>query len=381
VKDNERSSRDSPAVVVERLRYVPAGIIVAIVLLRLAIGWHFYREGTKKLAYDPTTGKTRVAFSAEPFLRQAVGPLASRIRSELPNLHEWERLLVVPRKAPMSAEELAKRNAWTSDYMKRRREAMAAEKPMPIEFPPDAPYFNWAERVSGDWEDVVAEFRELDGLNQEQKAAASAALEARRQQLADYLAGEENSFLDWQHELWRLGDWEAAPESTDLPFQAERIDEKRAETAGATAGWVAQVRDLERGLYDDLREIVTNEQATNSDFLEQVNGVLGDAKERNLRRVSVAVTCVVIGVGVCLLLGLFTRLAALGGIGFLAMVVATQPPWVAGANTEFFYYQLVEIAALLVLFASAAGRWAGLDFFIHSLVGAARSAPQNPRRG
>ena len=51
------------------------------------------------------------------------------------------------------------------------------------------------------------------------------------------------------------------------------------------------------------------------------------------------------------------------------MVMASQPPWVEGAKLDVFYYQLVEVAALVVLFASAAGRWAGLDFILRTLMG------------
>jgi hypothetical protein len=52
------------------------GSILALVLLRVAIGWHFYSEGTKKLAYDQGTGETRVAFSSESCFRTAGGPWA-----------------------------------------------------------------------------------------------------------------------------------------------------------------------------------------------------------------------------------------------------------------------------------------------------------------
>ena len=82
---------------------------------------------------------------------------------------------------------------------------------------------------------------------------------------------------------------------------------------------------------------------------------------------NLAVTGLTIGVGLCLLVGLFTRLASVAGAFFLLSVMATQPPWVAGANTQFFYYQLVEFAALLFLAAVAAGRVAGLDLFLHAL--------------
>jgi uncharacterized membrane protein YphA (DoxX/SURF4 family) len=68
-------------------------------------------------------------------------------------------------------------------------------------------------------------------------------------------------------------------------------------------------------------------------------------------------------VGGCLILGLFTRLASLAGAGFLAAIVATQPPFVAGAAPTI--YQMIELVGLLVLFASCAGRIAGLDVFLH----------------
>jgi uncharacterized membrane protein YphA (DoxX/SURF4 family) len=118
-----------------------------------------------------------------------------------------------------------------------------------------------------------------------------------------------------------------------------------------------------------LRSLLNAEQAGDPAVNAQVDSILADAADVKLHRMNVAVTGLIIGIGVCLVLGLFTRLASLAGILFLGAVMATQPPWVEGANTTVFYYQLVEIAGLVVLFASAAGRWAGLDFFIRAALG------------
>jgi uncharacterized membrane protein YphA (DoxX/SURF4 family) len=364
---------DEP-VTVRRMAAVPMSLIVAIVLLRLAAGWHFYREGTKKLTYDATTGETRVSFSAEPFLRQAVGPWAKWFKRDLPSFHDWEHLLVVPKRGPTTTADLAERSRWLADYNKRRTEAEKSEKPLPIEFPPDAPYAAWAKRIDDDWQDAAAAFQAIDGLSDEQRAAAANALYRRRQELADYLSSQENSFADWQHELWRLGSWEAAPEAAELPFQNARIVEKRGETTASSGGWIAEVRSLEAVLFDDLRKVLNAEQASNPEMVAAVNDALGDAQERDLHRRNVAITCLIIGVGACLLLGFCTRLAALGGIAFLCMVIATQPPWVPGAITTVFYYQLVEIFALGVLLVSGAGRWAGLDFFLRALWARRRAA-------
>jgi uncharacterized membrane protein YphA (DoxX/SURF4 family) len=187
--------------------------------------------------------------------------------------------------------------------------------------------------------------------------------------LANYLAGEAGAIAEWEHELFRLQQAEASAGAKEIPFETARIDEKRAETRAASNAWIAQVRDIERAYFNDLRGLLTPEQAANPTVVESVDDALADSTRRTIHRVDIAVTCVVIGVGVCLMLGLFTRLAAVAGIAFLVMVMASQPPWVEGAKLDVFYYQLVEAAALVVLLVSAAGRWAGLDFIIRALLG------------
>jgi len=80
---------------------------------------------------------------------------------------------------------------------------------------------------------------------------------------------------------------------------------------------------------------------------EQRDSALGDLvelslvtpKEKNLERINVAVTCLTLGVGICLLAGFCTRFASLAGATFLLSIMVTQPPWALGARTEFFYYQ------------------------------------------
>jgi uncharacterized membrane protein YphA (DoxX/SURF4 family) len=81
------------------------------------------------------------------------------------------------------------------------------------------------------------------------------------------------------------------------------------------------------------------------------------------------------------MLGLFTRVAAVVGALFLLSVMASQPPWVAGANAMFFYYQLVEFAALIYLAAIGAGQWAGLDFIIQGLWSRRQVTPKSSAQG
>lgn len=350
--------------------HLPLGLVVALVVLRLAIGWHFYREGTKKLEYNSETGVTTIAFSAEPFLRQAVGPVAEMVKEEMPSAYNWERYLAVPRQArPTTEEELDTRAKWEADYAARRKAAAAKKQPAPIEFPPYSPYYDWADRIQSSWRTAHDRFAIIPGLSEEQRKTAAEALDFRRQQLADYLSSQTDAIAEWEHELYRLGEMEKDSGSVSLPFLGTRIQEKTTETKAATGAWVAQVKAIEEGYLADLRGIVSDKQLEDAATAQALDEALADESVEKVNKINVVVTAVIIGSGVLLMLGLFTRVACIGAAGFLLSVIASQPPWVAGSQNPVFYYQLVEIAALAVLFAAAAGQYAGLDYFIRLFTG------------
>ena len=80
-------------------------------------------------------------------------------------------------------------------------------------------------------------------------------------------------------------------------------------------------------------------------------------------------------VGVLLILGLFTRLASLAGIGFVLLFYLCNPPFVGyfySIPTEGSYLivnkNLVEIGALLVILTTGSGQFAGLDRIVHALL-------------
>jgi thiosulfate dehydrogenase [quinone] large subunit len=80
-------------------------------------------------------------------------------------------------------------------------------------------------------------------------------------------------------------------------------------------------------------------------------------------------------VGLCLVLGLFTRIAALGGIVFILLFYFAAPPFVGyfySLPSEGSYLivnkNLVELCALLVILTTGSGRFAGLDRIVHGLL-------------
>ena len=81
-------------------------------------------------------------------------------------------------------------------------------------------------------------------------------------------------------------------------------------------------------------------------------------------------------VGLFLILGLFTRLASLAGIGFILMFYLAAPPLIGyfySIPSEGSYLiinkNLVELCALAVIFATGSGKFAGLDRIVHGLIG------------
>ena len=79
-------------------------------------------------------------------------------------------------------------------------------------------------------------------------------------------------------------------------------------------------------------------------------------------------------VGAFLILGLFTRLASLGGIAFILLFYLCNPPFVGyfySIPTEGSYLivnkNLVELCALVVILVTGSGLFAGLDRILHGL--------------
>ena len=79
-------------------------------------------------------------------------------------------------------------------------------------------------------------------------------------------------------------------------------------------------------------------------------------------------------VGAFLILGLFTRLASLAGIGLVLLFYLCNPPFVGyfySIPTEGSYLivnkNLVEVCALVVILVTGSGRFAGLDRILHGL--------------
>ncbi len=304
----------------------PLAAAFALLLLRLALGVHFFSEGVEKLS----------GFSSEGFLLAAKGPMAITYQSFASGEHDWRKLLAEPRKLP--AED----------------GAAPAHKP-------------WSDRVKADWETMRDDFVKQGKLDEAAAERAEATVKTSIARLDAYLTGQEDAIAEYRHELWKLAELKQDPAAGELPYVNDRIADATGSTRNTPKPWVSEVATIEADMAGELAVIVPPTAATAAALdpptpLDSVNTV---------------VTWTVLSVGAMLFLGLATPVAAIVAALFLLSVMASQPPWVAGAESSFFYYQLVEVAALVAVAATGAGKWAGLDGVFRSLcAGCCRRTPE-----
>ena len=148
----------------------------------------------------------------------------------------------------------------------------------------------------------------------------------------------------------------------------ERADKAAAE---AKAAFHECYAGLERK-YTDLKSAMTGAIPA-----EVVAGPVTEAPKKSKLQESLdwQTRWGITAIGALLLLGLFTRLACLGGFVFLVMTYLTHPPfpWLplppgTEGNPVYINKNVIEALALLVIMVHPTGRWLGLDAVIHRIL-------------
>ncbi len=297
--------------------------VVLLVALRLSIGSHFLYEGAWKIKHADK-------FSATPFLTQAKGPFAPLFYAMVPDLDGRERLKIeTDDKGQESITGQCFLDAW--DKLRadvERKYNLTDEQREQV----DKLHKRFAKSLrtylAENQEDIAVYFGSLDRFEAE-KAAGT-----------DRAAYREKRFWDRQQELRRevkvwLGEIDAMGESYQYTLWNNVLDE------------------------DQRKQGSLPVETTFSDFLD------------------FSITYGLTAIGLCLMLGLCTRLACLGGVAFLVSVLMTQPPWPTiyppappmVGHALLVDKNFVEMMALLVLASTTVGRWAGLDLFLYKYIG------------
>jgi uncharacterized membrane protein YphA (DoxX/SURF4 family) len=275
----------------------------AIVALRLMIGLHFFLEGVGKLQDSkPFSG---------PFFANAKGPLAPVYRGMV----------------------------WDPDGLYRLDSAATLD--------------HWDHYRSR----IVSHF----GFDDGQKKRADAALKTQSDRYKNLLGSKREEIEEYRNWLARREQNADDPvrELASLQSHDARI---ATETRKLWSDLIPPIDRLWKDLESDLNAIATQEQwkAHGKLAIGKVGRGTFDAETMDA-----VMPYFNLAVGICLLLGLFTRPAAILAAIFLASVCASQWPGSVGAAP--IYYQAVEMVALLVLAALGAGRYLGLDYFLGGL--------------
>lgn len=309
-----------------------------LVVLRLCLGCHFLYEGMWKIKHQQAIG-SEPKFSARPFLTQAKGPAVPLFHAMLTDYEGRQRLRL----------DEAEKHRWTLPYYLKQ------------------------------WEERKDLYLHRYKLNDEQSEALHAVL-ARYQAALEDFATEHHAEIQ-QHfgALERLEAKKKEPvAATD--FQKKRIWDWDQELQKEVDGWLGELDNLSAVYEKDLGETF----AENADAKQERMGALqpvwiawNPLYWTRDEQINFAVTYGLTAIGLCLMLGFFTRLASLGGAAFMVFVLLTQPGWptiyppappVVGhallVNKDF-----IELVALLLMASSPVGRWGGLDFFTHRLFG------------
>jgi uncharacterized membrane protein YphA (DoxX/SURF4 family) len=318
------------------------GLKWTLVILRLAIGWHFLFEGLDKLR-SLSLGPTEFnrPWTSATFLHEAPGPAGKWLRRLAGVEPDWLDSIDIGTIA---------RDHKLSDVMARDWESYRDRFVAHYRIGLDPKVQN---RVQTAYQGAVA--RAVDwllGPRTGQPGPAPSAsvsspldqIEAYQRQRARISEMEQQEFPAFGHDV-RHGQFREA--------QAEA----RRLAAGLHAGWAKQTelmhKDLEQCLDDSKHALGPLPETGTARTIDRMD-----------RWIAWGLTVV----GGCILLGFMTRPACLVAACFLAVVYLAYPPWpqlpdnphVDGRNI-FVDQNLIEMLALVVLAMVPSGRWLGLD--------------------
>lgn len=273
----------------------------------MAIGWHFLYEGLEKVDSTRRGGKP---FSAEVYLRNSTGPLAPYFRGLVPDVNSLRKLSPDRLKAAWKSEVEQIANHYRFDQKQREEAARELGK---------------SEEFADIW------FADKETTEKREK---------------------------YFHELSRVVKTERNPQA--LSYERERAAAQRKDLDTERRELIADL-DAKRAV---LREAVT--KLATPEQREAAGPYV--APRTTLDWVNLSTMWGLVAMGVCLMLGLFTPLAALAGAVFLGQIYLSMPPWPglpANPMAEGHYFivnkNLIEMLACLALVFIPTGSWIGLD--------------------
>jgi uncharacterized membrane protein YphA (DoxX/SURF4 family) len=344
---------------------ISAWTAVTLVLLRLAIGCHFFFEGLhKKHTLDVGETVTSKPFTSENYFRGTHGPLSAAVRSAVGDPDDELLARLTPPAGGGVPEALAR-----------------------------------------DWDGYFDRFAAHYGLSEKQRELARTKFEDAKKRTAEWLSATEDKGGKLSKDVTR-----SYPHVTTFDVKtlaSECVAKYRQAVADVRDVYAKKLptmgRDVEKKrLENDEAEVRTQRAALQGDLDEQTAAMKKDlesvlepaqkekpalpepSKQSDAQRyLDLATVYGLTVIGACLLAGLLTRLNCLLAAGFLLMTYLADPafPWLpvspkAEGNYFFVNKNLVEMFALLALATTASGRWLGLDGLLYALFARRPTAPR-----
>ena len=238
-------------------------------------------------------------------------------------------------------------------------------------------YDDWAHNILVAWDDYREQAVEHYGFEDEVGAKTKSLASQSKLRLWEFLAENAEDIDKYRRESKRHR--RDVAERSGAPFQQKLNWDKENELKRLAAPWKKWVQAEEAELQKRIWLLGSDGQRGEGQLVKP---------KTSLDKFDTFLTYSLIAIGGCLMVGLFTRLASVGGAFFLLSVVLSQPalpgifppaPPSAGHNL-FVTKELIEMVALAFLATTCVGRWAGLDFFIHRLITGRCCSPKEAKK-
>lgn len=359
--------------------------LAAILVLRVTVGYHFFKEGTNKLKYG---------FDASGFLSSAKGPLADQFKSMVDDHDGKKRLGVKVDQSATGIGSISVSPELTLALWKDFRDQAAGQYRFG-----DPELVEQLKKQRAEMAEAIKVARaagnaeEAQTLEQNRKLAEQKILKIRSQlsRSEEILNDATNELNQWhaQNEIEIVAHYgtqdreqgfdrdgenkaDAALYVDSLRYQVDSITSDRKKKLYS---WYAAIDNIWDAYEGQINALATEDQIKAAGSAAPVVAARQfDQPFSALKVINQVIPWFDTIVGVLLILGLFTRLASGAAAAFLLSVILTQPPWIPGTAPTYFY--AIELAALLVLFATCAGRIGGLDFFLAASAAKNTEAPQ-----
>lgn len=283
-------------------RQLGTAALVALIALRIGIGFHFFKEGSDKL--------NNPGWTSAGFLGNAKGQFAGSFQNMV-----WD------------ANGLARLNLSIEDTVKI-------------------------------WDHFRERAVQVYAFNEDQSKQATAIFERRVEQLKTHFADSKRDIEEYRLGVARLDAYRTQADRTQVASLSGQLDSIAGELASKRSELLGPVDLIWSGFEGELNALAVEGQSHRGPITLDRPG----RRTLDSHAIDKIIPYFDLTLGLLLMVGLFTRTTAIAAGLFLCSVIMSQWPGTPGAVPV--WPQLIEALALFVIAGTATGRVAGVDFFV-----------------